>query len=254
MLYRIATDKKVEVEQHKDIVPIETLDERVVQQRPPLDLADALGGDGIKVIAEVKRASPSLGKFSDADPLALAMAYVRGGAAALSVLTDEKYFRGSLDHLAAIREKVNIPLLRKDFIVDSYQVFEARAYGADALLLIVAALTQDQLKRLLTLSHILGMRCLVEVHTEVEVKRALDVDARIIGINSRDLNTFVTDMDVVRRLRPLIPKDRIIVGESGIKNRQDVEKLRAHGINAVLVGEALVTAPDIPKKMAELMA
>jgi indole-3-glycerol phosphate synthase len=169
------------------------------------------------------------------------------------VLTEANYFEGSLDHLAAIRQEINLPLLRKDFIFDPYQVYESRAYGADALLLIVAALSQEQLEELLSISHSLGLGCLVEVHNEGEVERALHSQARIIGINNRDLTTFTTDINTTRRLLPLIPRGRIVVSESGIRNRSDVKKLKGWGVNAVLVGEALVTAGDVVTKVRELI-
>jgi indole-3-glycerol phosphate synthase len=169
------------------------------------------------------------------------------------VLTEANYVQGNVEHLAAIREEVKLPLLRKDFIFDQYQVYESRAYGADALLLIAAILSEEQLEELLSLSRGLGLSCLVEVHNEDEVERALWSVAKIIGINNRDLNTFQVDIDTTRRLRPLIPKERIVVSESGVSSREDVTNLRGWGVNAVLVGEALVTAGDIQNKMRELM-
>jgi indole-3-glycerol phosphate synthase len=184
----------------------------------------------------------------------LARTYAEGGAAAISVLTEANYFMGSNEHLAAIKEVVGLPLLRKDFIFDPYQVYESRAYGADALLLVAAILSQEQLKDLVSLSHGLGLGCLVEVHNEGEMERAVHSDAEIIGINNRDLNTFTVDINTTRRLRPLVPKGKIIVSESGIRSRKDVEKLRRWGVDAVLVGEALVTASDIRAKMKELLS
>ena len=236
-------------------MPLPALMERIARQQPPLDFAAALGGDGTKLIAEVKRASPSRGILcQNFNPVELAKNYARGSAAAISVLTEANHFHGSIDHLAAIREEVSLPLLRKDFIFDRYQVHESRAYGADALLLIAAILSQEQLEELLSLSHSLGMSCLVEVHHESEVERALRSDAGIIGINNRDLNTFAVDSSTTRRLRPLIPRERIVVGESGINNRDDIAKLKGWGVNAMLVGEALVTASDISAKMKELLS
>ena len=254
MLNRIIAGKREEVEQRKKSLPVSTLQERIVQRQAPLDFGSAISGDGIRLIAEVKRASPSRGILCpDFDPVALARTYARGGAAAISVLTEMNYFEGSIDHLTAIREEVRLPLLRKDFIFDQYQVYESGAYGADALLLIVAILSQEQLKELLSLSHSLGLGCLVEVHNEDEVERALFSGAEIIGINHRDLNTFEVDINTTRRLRPLIPREQIVVSESGISSRSDIEKLKGWGVNAVLVGEALVTADDIPTKIRELM-
>jgi len=255
MLDRIVVDKREEVELRKKAVPVATLEERMAQQPAPLDLAAALGSDGISLIAEVKQASPSRGILCpDYHPVALAKSYQQGGASAISVLTEVNYFQGSIEHLAAIKKKVSgLPLLRKDFIFDPYQVYESRVGGADALLLIVAILDQEQLTELLTLSRSLGLSCLVEVHNENEVERALLAGAEIIGINNRDLSTFNVDIDTTNRLCPLIPREKIVVSESGIGGRSDVEKLKEWGINAVLVGEALVTADDIGERIRELM-
>lgn len=255
MLEKIVALKKERVEQRKKVLSLSCLKERIARQRPPLDFVSALSGDGIHLIAEIKQASPSRGMLNpNLNPTKLAKTYAKGGAAAISVLSEENYFKGSIDYLAAIREVVRLPLLRKDFIFDPYQVYESRAYGADALLLIAAILSRPQLEELLSLSHSLGLRCLVEVHKENEVERALRSKARIIGINNRDLDTFNIDINTTRRLRPLIPQTRIVVSESGIKTRSDTEKLKEWGVNAILVGEALVTAGDILTKMRELVS
>ena len=254
MLNRIIAQKKEEIEQRKKSLPLSLLEERIAHREAPLDFALALSGDRIRLIAEVKRASPSRGVLCpDFNPVELAKNYAQGGAAAISVLTESNYFEGGLDHLAAIRKEISLPLLRKDFIFDPYQVYESSAYGADALLLIVAVLSQEQFEELLSLSHRLGLRCLVEVHNEGEVERALLSQAEIIGINNRDLNTFTVDINITRRLRPLIPRQRIVVSESGITSRSDVERLEGWGVNAVLVGEALVTANDTLTKVRELI-
>jgi indole-3-glycerol phosphate synthase len=254
MLDRIIAQKKEEVEQRKKVATMTYLQERIAWQKPALDLALALKSDRIRLIAEVKQSSPSRGKLSpNLNPIGLARTYAEGGAAAISVLTEANYFMGSIEHLAAIKEVVRLPLLRKDFIFDFYQVYESRAYGADALLLIIAILSQEQLKEVISLSHSLGLRCVVEVHNEGEVERAVLSEAEIMGINNRDLNTFVVDINTTRRLRPLIPKEKIVVSESGIKSRRDMEKLRKWGVDAVLVGEALVTAGDVLAKMRELL-
>ena len=255
MLDKIVTQKREEVEQRKKAVPIACLQERIARQKPSLDFALALKSDHIRIIAEVKQSSPSRGMLRpDFDPIELAQIYAEGGAAAISVLTETNYFMGSIEHLAAIKEVVQLPLLRKDFIFDTYQVYESRAYGANALLLIAAILSQRQLKELVSLSHSLGLRCLVEVHNEGEVERAVLSEAEIIGINNRDLNTFAVDINTTRRLRPLIPKEKIVVSESGIRSRSDMEKLRKWRVDAVLVGEALVTAGDAMAKMRELLS
>jgi len=254
MLDEIIARKREYVEQNKKRLPVSVLQERITRRPAPLDFAAALGGNRTRLIAEVKRASPSRGVLCpNFDPIGLAKTYARGGAAAISVLTESDYFLGSVDHLVAIREEVRLPLLRKDFIFDAYQIYEARAYGADALLLIVAVLDETQLAELLSISHSCGLTCLVEVHSEEEINVALHCDARIIGINNRDLSTFGVDIDTTRRLRPLIPRGCIVVSESGISQPQDIEKMKEWGVNAVLVGEALVTAADLPAKMKELI-
>jgi indole-3-glycerol phosphate synthase len=254
MLNKIIAQKREEVEHRKKVATIADLQQRIARQKPALDLAPALKGDHIRLIAEVKQASPSRGMLSpNFHPIELGRTYAEGGAAAISVLTEANYFMGSIEHLAAIKDVVGLPLLRKDFIFDLYQVYESRAYGADALLLIVAILSQEQLKELVSLSHSLGLRCLVEVHNEGEVERAVLSEAEIIGINNRDLNTFTVDINTTRRLQPLIPQERIVVSESGIKNKRDIEKLGKWGVDAVLVGEALVTAGDVRSKMKELL-
>jgi indole-3-glycerol phosphate synthase len=254
MLDKIIAQKREEVEQRKKVATITYLQQRIAQQKPALDLALALKGDHIRLIAEVKQASPSRGMLSpNFNPIELAQTYAEGGAAAISVLTEANYFMGSIEHLAAVKEVVGLPLLRKDFIFDPYQVFESRAYGADALLLIASILRREQLKELVSLGHSLGLRCLVEVHNEGEVERAVLSEAEIIGINNRDLDTFSIDINMTRRLRPFIPQERIVVSESGINNKRDIEKLGKWGVDAVLVGEALVTAGDVRAKMQELI-
>jgi indole-3-glycerol phosphate synthase len=255
MLDKIIAQKRGEVEQSKKIAAITYLQERIGLQKPSLDLTTALKGDHIRLIAEVKKASPSRGILSpNFNHVKLAQTYAEGSAAAISVLTESNYFMGSLEHLAAIKKLVGLPLLRKDFIFDSYQVYESRAYGADALLLIAAILSQRQLRELVLLSHTLGLRCLVEVHNEGDVEKAVRSEAEIIGINNRDLNTFTVDITTTRSLRPLIPRERIVVSESGIKSKRDVEKLKNWGVDAILVGEALVTAGDVIAKMKELLS
>jgi indole-3-glycerol phosphate synthase len=210
----------------------------------------------MKLIAEVKKASPSRGVIcSDFDPVKIARTYAENGASAISVLTETRHFQGSMNYLRDIKSALGSrcpPLLRKDFITDPYQVYQSRAYGADSLLLIVAILTPGKLETLLELSHGLGMKCLVEVHDEAEVGVAIKSNAGIIGINNRDLTTFRVDLTTTGRLRPLIPAGRIVVSESGIKDRNDVEMLKEWGVNAVLIGEALMSAPDIAARMKEL--
>jgi len=254
MLGRIVAQKREQVERRKKALPLACLEERIPQQKPVHDFAIALRGGPVRLIAEVKQASPSRGILRpNLEPAELAKTYAEGGAAAISVLTETDYFRGSIDHLASIREVVELPLLRKDFIFDPYQVCESRAYGADALLLIVAILDQEQLEELLLMGHELGLSCLVEVHNEYDVERALLSGAEIIGINNRDLDTFAVDIETTHRLLPLIPGEKVVVSESGIRNRSDMEKLGEWGVNAILAGEALVTASDVLAKVRELV-
>lgn len=235
-------------------LPLRLLQDRVEGCQPALDISRSLRGPGLQLVAEVKRASPSRGVLlSDFNALRLARAYAAGGAAAISVLTESDHFGGSLADLRAVREEVALPLLRKDFVIDPYQVYESRAHGADAVLLIVAILTESRLREFIALSSSLGMRCLVEVHDEDELDGALASGAEIIGINNRDLRTFVVDLGTTRRLRPLVPSGRLVVSESGVRTRDDLDRLRDWGVDAALVGEALVTAGDPGEKMRELL-
>jgi indole-3-glycerol phosphate synthase len=212
-----------------------------------------LVAEHVALIAECKERSPSGGLLQRPyDPVRLARRYVANGAAAVSVLTEPEFFGGSFDHLRAIRAAVSVPLLCKDFIVDPIQLQAARAAGADAVLLIVAVLSDARLRDLLDVSHGYGMQALVEVHDEAEVERALRVDAAIIGINNRDLTTMRTVKDTTARLRPLIPDGHVIVSESAIDSRADIDALERLGVNAALVGESLLRAPDVEAKVREL--
>ncbi len=261
ILGRIVADKRQELERRRREEPLGILRTRLAQAAPPTrSLAQALRGPSLGLIAEVKRASPSRGVLrADLDPKALVRTYAIGGAAAISVLTEEQHFQGSLADLEAVRAVLDgrgeprQPVLRKDFLFDAYHLYEARAYGADAVLLIAAVLEPRLLAELLALARTLGMECLVEVHDEQELERALAADAQIIGINNRDLRTFEVDLAVSERLRPLIPDGRVVVAESGIHTRADVERLQALGVNAALIGEALVTAEDARAKIGELL-
>jgi indole-3-glycerol phosphate synthase len=254
-LDKIVAEKLDELEQRQKAVPLPELRAAIKEKPLPLDLAAVLTGDSLRLIAEVKRASPSAGVLRpNLDAVKLASTYAQCGAAAISVLTESRYFGGSQEDLEGIRHTLpNIPLLRKDFILKPYQIFESCAWGADAVLLIVAILDDTELEELLLLSHALGMQCLVEVHNEEELKRALACDTKIIGINNRDLETMAVDINVTRQLRPLIPPGRIVVSESGIKGRGDVQKLKEWRVNAVLAGESLVTADDVAAKIKELL-
>ena len=256
ILNEIVSHNLQELELKKRSLPMTELRRMVLQQPPPLDLASALRGDGIKLIDEVKKASPSRGIIRpDFNPVEIAQIYADNGASAISVLTETRYFHGSLNHLTDIRNTLNkkLPLLRKDFIFDPYQIYESRAYGADSLLLIVAILGEEKLQEMLKTSQELNMDCLVEVHNETELQIALRSGAAIIGINNRDLTTFTVDLTTTERLRPHIPKDRIVVSESGIKDRGDMGKMREWGVDAVLIGESLLSAPNIAAKMKELL-
>jgi indole-3-glycerol phosphate synthase len=255
ILDKILATKQREVEQKKRKVQLSSLLECIGRRQAPLDFAAALRGGGIKLIAEVKKASPSKGVLRPYfDAMALAKAYAENGAAAISVLTDAEYFQGSPEHLAAIRQTVNLPLLRKDFIYDEFQIYESAAYGADALLLIAAILEPRQLLKMLAVSCSLGLGCLVEVHDKDELIKTLDSGAEIIGINNRNLKNFEVDLKTTQSLLQFVPKDKIVVSESGISQREDVKKLEGWGVNAVLIGEALVTARNIPQKIKELMS
>jgi len=257
ILSQIVRDNLEELEARKCRFPLKEIQKLALEQSPPLDFASTLRGQHIQLIAEIKKASPSRGVIcSDFNPAEIAQTYASNRASAISVLTEARYFQGNLSHLRDIRKALGngrLPLLRKDFIHDPYQVYESRAYGADSLLLIVAILTPEKLEELLGLSHELGMSCMVEAHNEDELEIALRSQARIIGINNRDLDTFTVDLTTTQRLRPLIPSNRIVVSESGIKNRSDMEKMEEWGVDAVLIGEALMSAPDIAAKMKELL-
>ena len=260
ILDEIVKSKRESLERQKREMPLRELKRRCAGVRhKPVDFASALRGDDIRLIAEIKKASPSKGMINaDIDPVKLATTYAANGAAAISVLTEADYFKGSTDYLRAIREafdgkRIRVPLLRKDFIFDPYQIYESRAFGADALLLIAAILDDEKLSRLLALSRDLGMSCLVEAHNAGEVQRAISSGAHIIGINNRDLKTFDIDLRTTERLRPLVPDDCIVVSESGIKRRDDVEKLRGWKVNAMLVGEVLSAAGDAAEKLKELL-
>lgn len=223
-------------------VPIDELKERAAQVRPARDVYSVLKGDGVSVIAEVKRSSPSRGALAEIlSPASLALDYEAGGAHCISVLTEQRRFGGSLDDLDAVRAAVDIPVLRKDFIVTSYQLWEAKAHGADMVLLIVAALDQQALVSLVERACSLGMTPLVEVHDVDEVSRAVDAGARIIGVNARDLRTLEVDRTQFNRVAPLIPETCVRIAESGVRDTRDLIAYAEHGADAVLVGESLVT-------------
>jgi len=235
-------------------VSLEQLKEMARRQQSPLDALAALRADGVSVIAEVKRASPSRGAMADIDdPAALAADYEAGGARVISVLTEQRRFGGSLEDLAAVRRAVAVPVLRKDFIVSSYQLWEARAYGADLVLLIVAALEQSALVSLVERAQSIGMLPLVEVHADEELDRAIDAGATVIGVNARDLGTLEVDRSVFGRLAPRVPEGIVKIAESGVRGPQDLFQYAAAGADAVLVGESLVTGKDPRAAVADLV-
>ncbi|MEO3783531.1 indole-3-glycerol phosphate synthase TrpC [Actinocorallia sp. B10E7] len=236
-------------------VSLEDLKQRAAAAAPPRDAIRALGGDGVSVIAEVKRSSPSKGALAAiADPAALARDYEAGGAKVISVLTEQRRFGGSLEDLAAVRANVDICVLRKDFIVTAYQLWEARAYGADLALLIVAALEQEALVSLIERAESIGLTPLVEVHTEDEVARAVAAGAKVIGVNARNLKTLEVERGTFARLAPLIPDDVIKIAESGVRGPHDLLAYATAGADAVLVGESLVTGRDPRTAVADLVA
>lgn len=255
ILDTIIENKKIEVERSKERCPLKTLELGLHDAQVPRDFYNALDGKSVRIIAEIKKASPSKGVLrADFDPVSIAIGYEKGGAAALSILTDEKFFMGSLSYLRDVREAVGIPLLRKDFIIDPYQVYESRLGGADALLLIVSALGQDSLKELLRLTHSLDMNAVVEVHDEEELGRALDAGSRIVGINNRDLRTFEVDLGVTERLSRNIPDGVIVVAESGIGSGADIKKLGKHGVRVFLIGETFMKARDPGLELSNLIS
>ncbi|GAA2207060.1 indole-3-glycerol phosphate synthase TrpC [Nonomuraea monospora] len=234
-------------------VSIDELKQRAERAQPPRDAMAALGGDRISVIAEVKRSSPSKGALAAiADPAALAADYEAGGAHVISVLTERRKFGGSLDDLAAVRARVDIPILRKDFILTSYQLWEARAYGADLALLMVVCLEQEALVSLIERAESIGLTPLVEVHTEEELERAMAAGARVIGVNARNLKTLEVDRDVFAKIAPKIPDNVIKIAESGVRGPHDLLAYARGGADAVLVGESLVTGND-PRKAVEAL-
>lgn len=254
ILDEIVDVKMSEVAALKKDVPQYVLEKLVKDLPPTRDFRNAVGGKDCSIIAEVKRKSPSKGVLvQDFDPLRIACVYEQNGAAAVSVLTDLQFFGGDKSYLGAIKKAVNLPLLRKDFIIDPYQVYETRMIGADAILLISAILNIRQLTRLIRLSERLALYPLVEVHNQIELKKALVCGAKMIGINNRDLKSFITDVETSMDLKAMIPDDKIVVSESGIADRVTIAKMMNAGIYAFLIGESLMTAPSPGDKLKELL-
>jgi indole-3-glycerol phosphate synthase len=255
ILDEIVAYKKTFVETCRARRPLESLKEACVTLGDPPSFFEALiEGDDIAVIAEVKKASPSKGIIrDDFDPVDIARTYERNGASAISVLTDEKYFQGSDAYLTDVSRAIGIPVLRKDFVIDPYQIYEAKCIGASAVLLIVSALSPEVLGRLFEISKELMLDVLVEVHTQEELFLALDIGADIVGVNNRDLRTFETDLQTTFGLLESVPDDRVIVSESGISNRDEIVRLRDAGVDAVLVGERLMREIDIGRSLRKLL-
>lgn len=255
ILSEIVDWKRREIAEARRRMPLDELEAQALEAPPARDFLAALAGPGpIRLIAEVKKASPSAGVLRvDFDPIAIARTYQAHGANCLSVLTDAKFFQGHLTYLARIRASVVIPLLRKDFTIDEYQVVEARMAGADAVLLIAECLADAELRSLRERAEALGMTALVEFHDPANLRRVVDSGARLIGINNRDLTRFVTDLDQTLRLRDEIPPEVVLVSESGIRTRADVERLESAGVHAILVGETLMRAPDLGRVVEELL-
>lgn len=253
ILDQIAADVRRGLAERKQKIPLVNLERKAHSFEDPRDFKGALQGQEIGVIAEVKRASPSKGWLcADLNVTTLVQSYTQGGAAAISVLTEPNWFKGDHSDLTTARQATSLPLLYKGFILDSYQVYEARAFGADAILLIMSLLSLSELSAILKVAGDLGMASLVEVHSERELKEALEVHGGLIGINNRNLADFSVDLGTTIRLRSLIPSDIIVVSESGIKSRADLAALEAAGVDAVLVGEMLVTSTDPENKLREL--
>jgi indole-3-glycerol phosphate synthase len=253
ILKEICATKRDEIEQLRRL-DVGELEKRAREQQPTRGFRDALtSSPGVALIAEVKKASPSAGLIRNPfEPVEIARSYERGGARCLSVLTDEKYFKGGLDYLRSAREATDLPVLRKDFILDEIQVVQSRAWGADCILLIVAALPEKDVMGFMERAVGFGMDVLVEVHDESELEVAMDAGAGMIGINNRDLRTFEVDLDLAANLAKRIPEDVCIVAESGIEGRADVERLKESGVDAILVGESLMRSQDIEEATQRL--
>jgi indole-3-glycerol phosphate synthase len=255
VLREIVDHKRTEVERAKSALPARELERRLADAPPVRGFAAALAARGpVALIAEVKRASPSAGLISgDVDPAGIAASYARFGAACISVLTDEKFFHGSLDDLVKVRSAVSIPVLRKDFLIDRYQVLEARAAGADCVLLIAECLDNCRLRELYFFASELGMEALVEIYEAENLERVLDLEPAIVGINNRNLRTLVTDLEHTLHLAPRAAAQAILVSESGIRTGDDVARLHAAGVRAILVGETLMRAANVGATIAELL-
>jgi indole-3-glycerol phosphate synthase len=254
ILQKIVENKREEVARQKEILPLGELRQMLADRPPTRDFEGSIRNRDCAVIAEVKRSSPSKGRIrKDFDPVGIAEIYEDNGASAISILTEQKHFEGRAAYIPQIRRSVKLPLLRKDFIIDPYQINEARVLGADALLLIARLLEAGELRDFIGLASELGLAALVEVHDETDLEKAICAGARVVGINNRDLATFRTDLAVSIRLARRVPKGVTVVSESGISSRGDIERLMGGGIHAFLIGESLMREQDIGKKLRELL-
>ncbi|HGE72878.1 TPA: indole-3-glycerol phosphate synthase TrpC [Candidatus Poribacteria bacterium] len=255
ILDEIIAYKKIELEEQKKLIPLDEIKQQIKGIDDIRSFKSAISGfDKVNLIAEIKKASPSRGVIrEDFNPSAIAEIYEQNGVSAISVLTDKKFFQGDLSFLKIVRSVTSkTPILRKDFIIDEYQIFQSRLFGADAILLIANVLDLQKLNMLISIARGIGLDCLVEVHNENDLNKAIASDAEIIGINNRDLNTFTVDLKTTADLVRLIPDDKIVVSESGISSSKDVEFLKKLRVNAMLVGESLMASKDIAKKIKQL--
>jgi len=256
LLFEIIDKVRIKIDEHKAVLPLKELQEKIKSLPSTRDFGGAFKDKNtINLMAEVKKASPSAGIIvEDYRPVEIAKVYEREGIKTISVLTEEDFFQGSLEDLKAVKENTKLPVLRKDFIVDEYQLYEARYFGADAILLIVRILEVSQLRKFLKVAEELGLASLVETHNREELNIALSAEAKIIGINNRNLDTLSIDINRSLELFPLIPEDKIVISESGIKGKEEIKQLYQRGINNFLVGEALLKSPDLKSKLRELLA
>lgn len=251
----IVEERKIQLVREKEELSLEEILSTIGKEgkKKSFRLKKAFKEKGFGIIAEVKKASPSLGVIKeDFRPLEIATSYMKAGALGISVLTEEKYFMGSNSYLRDISSKVDLPILRKDFIIDEYQIYHSRYLGASAILLIVAILSKEKLAKYIKIADSLGLDALVEVHTKEELEIALEIDSKIIGINNRDLKSFKVDINNTASLVKDIPKDKIIISESGIKRIEDIKLIKDLGCNGALIGEAFMTSSDVGKKIREL--
>ena len=255
ILDTIIDNKKIEIVDSKRNCPVESLISFISKRPPAKDFYESIKPNGkISIIAEIKHASPSKGILrQDFNPVKIAKSYFASGACALSVLTDSKFFKGSLNHLRDIKSVIDMPVLRKDFIIDPYQIYETRAYGADALLLIASILNPRKLCKLLEQTHSLGMNAIVEVHNEKDLEKALTAESKIIGINNRDLKTFEVNLDTSINLSKFIPEGKLVISESGMGTAEDLRMLKNHGIEIFLIGETFIKADDPGKALSKMI-